>query len=393
MRHTTLPCAMVLVSFPAYAQFSSGSTGADGPLDFSNVSPNTTVIFDPSSYNPPLNPTHDNIFNFTTINIPAGVTVKLSGTTFTEPVVWLASGAVTIGGIINLNGDNGSQDFPTVNRFPSTPGAGGYPGGTGGNSATAGLGPGGGAAGTATTDAGGGAFTGNSFAIPLVGGSGGGGSSNGGGGAGGGAILIASSVSIEFLQNSGIHADGGGSSCNEPRAGGGSGGSIRLVAPSIINHGGTGLSASPGSGCGTTASAGTPGAIRIESLNYPGGFGNAGSYTFGAPFNTFVKPMPPQPSISVLTVDNQPVKRPPTGQFTTPDVTISNASAVTVVLQGMNIPVGTTAQLQFFSDSGPDIFLTSTPFQGTTQSSMATASVQLPSGYTRANVIATVPPQ
>src|SRR5947209_3906102 len=102
-------------SMPAQAQvFSSGSTGADGALDFSSLPAGSVVVFDPKKFNPPLNPAGDNIFNFTTINIPAGITVKLSGRVLTGAVFWLASRDVVIDGKLDLNGENGTAPTPTL---------------------------------------------------------------------------------------------------------------------------------------------------------------------------------------------------------------------------------------------------------------------------------------
>src|SRR5262245_46728624 len=78
-------------------KFNSGSNGSDGAL---NLTTPGTIIFDPKSFTPPLNPAGDNVFNFTTINIGPGVTVKLSSKVFSGPVYWLAQGAVTINGTI-----------------------------------------------------------------------------------------------------------------------------------------------------------------------------------------------------------------------------------------------------------------------------------------------------
>ena len=223
--------AALAMAIPCAAQwqnFMSGSTGSDGALDFSSTPSGTTVTFDPTSYNPPLNPSGNNIFNFTYINIPSGVSVRLSGRNLTGPIYWLASGNVTINGSLDLSGENGAgpTNVPT-NRTIAYPGAGGYAGGLGGMSGgaapTSGQGPAGGAAGTV---GGNGGFSGNSFLVPLVGGSGGGGSLNyasfnnttgiapagyfgTGGGAGGGAILIASSTSIACTGS--IDAYGGAS--------------------------------------------------------------------------------------------------------------------------------------------------------------------------------------
>src|SRR5262245_18243455 len=91
-----------LLATNAEAQFSSGSTGADGALDYSNLAPGTIVIFDPMKLSPP-EPAGTNIFNFTSITIPTGVTVKLRGDVLNAPVFWLSQGDVLINGTIDLN--------------------------------------------------------------------------------------------------------------------------------------------------------------------------------------------------------------------------------------------------------------------------------------------------
>src|SRR5258708_7016880 len=96
--------------------FVSGSTGADGALSYTVPG---TYYFDPKSLNPPLNSAGNNIFNFTTINIVSGVTLKLSSRFLTGPVFWLATGAVTIAGILDLNGDNGAAASNQVSRIPA----------------------------------------------------------------------------------------------------------------------------------------------------------------------------------------------------------------------------------------------------------------------------------
>jgi len=71
----------------AHAQtFSSGSTGADGP--FAPTSDVTLTL-------PP-----DGVFNFTTVTIPAGVTVRFTRNTANTPVTLLATGDVTIAGTL-----------------------------------------------------------------------------------------------------------------------------------------------------------------------------------------------------------------------------------------------------------------------------------------------------
>jgi len=60
------------------------------------------VLFDPSQFHG--SQVSANIFNFTTITIPAGVTVRLSGNVINGPVVWLSQGDVVIEGTVDLSG-------------------------------------------------------------------------------------------------------------------------------------------------------------------------------------------------------------------------------------------------------------------------------------------------
>jgi len=256
--------------------FDSGSDESDGALDYTPFAPAqgedpVTVIFDPTkpeTFDHPANPDAsrrldldgDNVFHFTTITIPAGVTVRMRADTSlgARAVHWLASGAVQIDGVIDLNGESGRS--APISSTSAVAGAGGYGGGIGGTSDYSpirGFGPGGGGSGNGAHGGGGGYKTaggtgnfpaasggsayGNDFLLPLLGGSGGGGGANSGdnsggaGGAGGGALLIASSTSITV--NGAITARGGNGGAGVFGGGGGSAGGIRLMAPVI---GGTG---------------------------------------------------------------------------------------------------------------------------------------------------------
>ena len=72
---------------PAVAQtFNSGSTGADGAL---NPTSNATIALLPSG-----------VFNYTTVNIPTGVTVTFTKNVANTPVTILATGNVTIAGSV-----------------------------------------------------------------------------------------------------------------------------------------------------------------------------------------------------------------------------------------------------------------------------------------------------
>ncbi len=142
--------SLVGLVFAVAAQaFDSGSTGADGALDFSGTPSGTTVDFIPNAFSPPLDPEGDSIYHFTTINIPAGVTVRFrADIAGSAPIHWLATGAVSIDGTLDLSGENG-HGFSSVDaRVPAVPGPGGFAGGIGSRQpntqAQTGFGPGGG---------------------------------------------------------------------------------------------------------------------------------------------------------------------------------------------------------------------------------------------------------
>ena len=153
------------------------ATSLPAPMVCWNLTLPGTVIFDPNTFTPPLNPARDNVFNqFVSIRIGKGVTVKLSSkTSLTDRVFWLSQGPVAeIDGSVDLIAGR------MVGVTPAIAGAGGY---SGGGIQKAGYGPGS-------------TFIPNVFLVPLVGGAGGSGGETSGGGAGGGALLIASSSSI-----------------------------------------------------------------------------------------------------------------------------------------------------------------------------------------------------
>src|SRR5205814_5901694 len=97
---------MTLVSQILLAQsFTSGSDGSDGALSFATAG---TYPFDPmdtATFGRILDSDGDGVYNFTTINIPSGVTLKMPASKVNRPIYWLASGAVTIGGVLELSGE------------------------------------------------------------------------------------------------------------------------------------------------------------------------------------------------------------------------------------------------------------------------------------------------
>ncbi len=382
-----------LVVLPIHAQtFSSGSDGSDGAYAPTGAS-GTVIILDPTQFHG--SQVAANIFNFTTITIPSGITVKLSGNTLNGPVYWLASGNVDIEGTVDLSGGNGA--VPTINPFvrvPAVPGSGGYVGGVGGNSAQAALpgrGPGGGLAGPLPDGrGGGGAFSGNQFLIPLVGGSGGGGGLNvlstplfsDGGGAGGGALLIASSTQITV--NGLINANGGNSGeiptpGGPPGAGGGdggggSGGAIRLVSNTIAGGSAANLTANGGVSSSDNPHNGGAGVIRLEATTVAFSGSISGTLAQSTPFPLLLPTAGP-PSAQVISINSTSITPNPN---TFPDITINTASPVNVVIQTQNIPSTATITLTILDENGvADTVVQAGPLGNCNSSNVCTTTAQI----------------
>lgn len=380
--NTIITMASLLVLANNVWAFDSGSTGADGA--FSPTASQTLQL-------PP-----NGIFNFTTVNIPSGVTVTFIPNAINTPVTLLASGDVLIEGSINLNGQNGSsieQNNTGRSPFEKVPGGpGGYAGGTAGGISQAGsngFGPGGGPRGIfADCSGGSGTFAsrgrnscstvsastyGNSSLLPLIGGSGGGSSRrtnrpSASGGGGGGAILIASSTTLTLRGS--IIADGGiGGQMVSADGGAGSGGAIRLVATTLIGNGI--LRAKGGDGGGGL------GRIRAEAESLP-------SFNPSAnPTLLFDFPRPVSlagiPSLRITGVNGVTVPAFPTG---IDDVTLPAdiTNPVAINFSGINIPLTTTVTVKMTPAQGANVSATSTPLSGTEASSTASASITLPQG-------------
>ena len=242
-------------------------------LVLSGISPAAPVISDGSDgpFNPvgvtyTLNLPADGIFNFTTINIPAGVTVKFNRNAGNTPVYFAATGAVTIHGAIDVSATATNVIVDVPNNPKQSGGPGGGDGGNGGTGASSsgenGQGPGGGVggypgggagnatAGSAATRYGWAPGAGGPsvpFPDPFSAGSGGAGGdalfhyawyTGGYGGGAGGAIQIATpgvmTLSGRLLAN-GANAGWGHASvlANGGPGGGGSGGCIDLYAGAL----------------------------------------------------------------------------------------------------------------------------------------------------------------
>ncbi len=353
---------------PASAQtFSSGSTGADGPLAPTG---NTTLSL-------PL----DGVLNFTTVTIPLGVTVTVARNAANTPVTLLASGDVTIEGTLSLNGSI------------FTPGPGGFAGAIGGatgNPPGEGLGPGGGAARTNATY---GAPSDFLSLLPLFGGSGGGGggtatSVGGFGGGGGGAIVIASSTRITITGT--ITAKGGRGTqplggCGS-HGGNGSGGAIRLVAPVLAGAGGI-LTAQGGIGNPSCRFAGGNGRIRLERFSTSGlSLATIPPASIsGAPGPVTAASNPALinlPTLAISSVGEIAAPGTPGGSYTTADVSLlqGTTNPVSIALTATNIPVGTVFTVKLIPQTGDSTRTSSTPSSGTFANATAAASVNFPVG-------------
>jgi hypothetical protein len=391
-----LLAAIALGVGPAFAQtFNSGSTGADGAF---NPTTNTTLALSP-----------DGVFSFTTVNIPAGVTVTFTRNAANTPVTLLASGNVTIAGAINLNGAAGGNGSGGTAVGPNggIGGPGGFNGGDGADAIAsttggAGLGPGGGAGGIVYTDqptglnsssGGGGGSFGTAGAPsgrrPEVTSGGGGGAARfgftgGGGAGGGGAIVIASSGTITF--NGGITAtSGNASTAFDPGAGagaGGSGGAIRLVANTITGSGGSinvaGGSGTPGNvSILTAAGAGGSGRIRIEAYTNTATINFAQAPSIGQPG---VVALPNAPSLTITAVAGVAAPAAPTGSLSNPDILVpaGTANPMTIGLAAANIPLGTTVTVTAKPQNGAASSAVSSGLAGTLAASTATASLTIP---------------
>lgn len=365
------------------------------------------------------------VFKYASVNIPAGVTVTFTNHPSRAPVIWLVQGEVAIHGTIALNGSIGHS--ATQLRGNAEPGPGGFRGGRGSDSQTAGaggMGPGGASyaanndhagsgggygkpGGTALTTWGAsapgaaGASYGNPGVFPLIGGSGGAGSANNafgkGGGSGGGAILIATPGPI--LLNGAIRANGGpGSNVggSNRASGGGAGGGIRLVADAIL---GTGTleaigGTSAGTGTVTPSGAGGVGRIRIESnTNALVDLGNP-AYSQGVPAEVpRIFRDPQTPAIRSVTLGGDPVPDDPRGGLTFPnsDLVIPDPGVKTLLIEAENVPVDGVVEVRVIRRTGPDVKVLATLTAGTLESSTWSANIPIDGGFSTVQVKADFP--
>ena len=161
---------------------------------------------------------------------------------------------------------------------------------------------------------------------------------------------------------------------------------MRLVANTI----GTTGSVSVGGGnpcCNNSASDGPGGTglARFESNNLGGPSVSSGSQFRSTPFPLNL-PTTPAASIKVTSINGQSINSNP---FSFPDLTINAAAPVPITIQAQFVPVGTTAQIYVFSETGPDQVVTIGPLTAIgadpTQTT-ATVNITYPPGGSRGYV-------
>ncbi len=377
----------VLVGASANAQVNSGSNGSDGAF---NPTTNTNINM----------ADHPNgIYQYTSVNIPGGVTVTFIPNANNSPVTWLVQSNCNIDGLLDVSGKNANEGIG---------GAGGPGGGAGGSLSVSGQGPGGGGRSTSRdfigifngaayySSYGGnasfgelgqtngqlsqgfqGQLYGNNFLLPLLGGSGGGGSLDYGGGGGGGALLIAASQVITL--NGVIRANGGNGFIGSyiSTGGSGSGGAIRLLSQ---RFGGTGVIQVNAGTSNYDGNAGK-GRIRLDLLenNFGGSIG--GPSTIG--FQPIIIPIAGQSvQLNIASVGGVAVSASPSGQFVTPDAILSGqqANPISIVVNCSNLPLNTLVTVTVKPANGSSISAVGYNNTGTLASSTATVLLNMPRG-------------
>jgi len=416
-----LMCPVVHAQF-GFVSGSDGTDGAFNPQESVEVDLSLAVTGQWDTTNGGGNGVYDPVqwavvFKYTTIDIPPGVTVTFKNHPKCPPVVWLAQGDVTIGGVVSLDGGPGAAYTGPAISY-AEPGPGGFRGGlhrTSVGAASGGFGPGGGHRGTGTngngagggggractgsvghgsSNASGGSAYGNVQILPLIGGSGGGGGArlnqSGSGGAGGGAILVASSG--EIVLNGVIHANGGtgGDGQNFSQfpigntswdgGGGGAGGAIRLIANSVSGSGGLTASGGPAT---DHAGAGGCGRIRVESAD------NSLPYPNSAAMGPVFPPAGAAATLQIARIDGEPVTSDPDCGIVTVDTPMGNPGLVAVVIQATNVPDGASVDVILTPARG-DISVM--PGAATVSGGAATAMVTFPAGRNEIQVRATWTP-
>lgn len=420
---TALLLASLTITPVVAAPFVSGSTGADGAFA---PTANTTVQLPPSG-----------VLHYTTVNIPAGVTIKFAKNSANTAVVMLTTGDVAIAGTIDISGGAALWTkyglVGDINKG-GVGGLGGFDGGRGGlqeqnRKGGTGYGPGGGGGGTHATDGscygrvqggGGGGFAsngqvsrclswqnvsylanqrtgyagpayGSNTMLPLVGGSGGGGGGGGpngwslpgaGGGGGGGALMLVASGSVSLTGTINARGGNGGAvnngNCTDTTfdsggAGGGGAGGAVRILTPAFSGTGT-INVSAGTG-GCRPGNGGDGNDFNQNAGGHGGVGRSSiEVVSGGTFSLSVIPTLAITSIGGVAVPPNPSGA---GDVTLPGE-LPNPADITISASG--IPVGTVVKLTLSQPYGDKVVADASALAGTLQASTSTGSINIPSG-------------
>ena len=322
------------------------------------------------------------VFKYTSINIPAGLTVEFTNHASRAPVVWLVTGDVTIDGTVTLTG---ADHVATPDL--SEPGPGGFRGGMGyhgpNSAGSAGFGPGGGrrvdrgygaAHSNTPTDSTAPTY-GNPSLLPLAGGSGGGGDQDSigrSGGAGGGALLIATAGTLTLSGT--IAANGGVGSSDRytagNRTGSGSGGGIRLVCSSLTTSS-TGKIEARG-GFADYVYPGGLGRVRIERISVDEAAGSLditptpSVVALAEAATPLLWPPTDGPKVEIISIGGEAPPADPRASFgaTGPDVSIAENTTTVVVVETTNVEEASSVYVRVAARANANYTRTLVPPEG-----------------------------
>lgn len=413
MKHTTLLFAAL--ALPATAQLNIPSDGSDGAfaptadieIDLGQAITGTWSddnagsdigkgIYDPAQWAV--------VFEYSSINIPVGVTVTFKNHPSNPPVIWLVSGNVTIDGTVDLQGQS-AISYGLESLVPNLGGPGGFRGGPAGPDGRGdGLGPGGGGTNTTAdtsnrpTYRSGNFEYGNPSILPLIGGSGG--QANDallhGSGGGGALLLAANQIELDGL----ITCRGGNTFYNGGITFGenqrGSGGAVRIIAQTLSGEGSISCLGGRYAYSGPTDTnfleEGSEGRIRIEANN----FSEVGTFPETVAVPTANPPLifPPAnaATVRIVSVSNSPAPADPTAPLqSTSDIAIQNNGPVTITLQTTNFPLEGVVQVRVAEKFGNASYFTATNTGGNIASATWELSRTFADGFTTLQARATAP--
>ncbi|WP_309399271.1 hypothetical protein [Cerasicoccus maritimus] len=384
LTHALLLSLLATGSAKAITIPSDGSDGALSPTSdiVIDLSLATTGNWDDDNSGNAGNGIYDSeqwavVFKYTSVNIPADVTVSFINHPTHAPVVMLVSGDVTIDGTLDISGEAGNTD--TIEKLVSSePGPGGFRGSAiGPDGAGDGYGPGGN---TGSGEGLYGSVYGNPQIIPLIGGSGGGADGISGGG-GGGAILIATPGNIDI--DGTIDANGGISpSLYDPD---GSGGAIRLIADSVTGIGAL-TAIAPQSTIGY-------GRIRIEANSLDTSVQLAPDSVAVPPLEfPIIWPASDAPKVRVASVNGVTAPIDPEAPLqASADINIESNSTVQVALETTDFPISGVVEVRVVKKYGTSSWVTATYSTGDFSQATWIANVTFAPGFTTLQARATVP--